>query len=192
MIGGRGGGGQGPSRLSVKSIDLIAWHVDRRQDHTHTHTHTRVCRGASGTLEVRGEIWPGGGRLCGSKRMCVCNIRLSRKGVAGSNRSPPESSPCWVISHSPGKSPRTHTHTHAHTHPRQSVPTYGPRVTGLLSNAETARRGRRVGGTPPPQPLPPRSEGVPGACGRPWAGRVRLIRPERVPAHRPFLLPGLR
>ena len=56
--------------------------------------------------------------------VCVCNIMLSRRGVAGSNRSTPRSRPRWVISHSLGNSPYTHTQTHTHTHTHTFVYTH--------------------------------------------------------------------
>ena len=64
--------GRSPGRVSVASIDLIGWQAGRQSAHTHTHTHRHTQKyTTAGGLEVQGEIWPSGGHLCGSERMCV-------------------------------------------------------------------------------------------------------------------------
>lgn len=81
--------------------------ADGRITHRYTHVESLLAR-----WRCKGKFGPVGVTSVGAS-VCVCNIMLSRRGVAGSNRSTPKSSPCWVISHSPGKSPYTHTHGEA-------------------------------------------------------------------------------
>lgn len=143
MIGRPVGRGKAPGGLSVKSIDLIVWRAGRRQDHTQTRTHIYVE-----TLLARwrceGKFGPVGVTSVGAS-VCVCNIMLSRRGVAGSNRSTPESGPCWVISHSPGKSPHTHTHGRA----RHIWPVFNKTSILMQGRRETSQqRGHRHARTP--------------------------------------------
>lgn len=106
--------------------------------------------GPRSAKKVRGgEIRPSGGVTSVGTIICVCNIMLSRRGVASSNRSTPQRRPCWVISHSSGSS---HTHarslsdpnTCTHTHRRANRGTYGPRSTGRAhKKPETEGRASR-------------------------------------------------
>ena len=120
--------GRSPGRVSVASIDLIGWQAGRQSAHTHTHTHTHTDTHRStqrlAGWRCKGKFGPVGVTSVGAS-VCVCNIMLSRRGVAGSNRSTPRSRPRWVISHSLGNSPYTHTQTHTHTHLRIHTHTHG-------------------------------------------------------------------
>lgn len=84
---------------------------------THIYIHTHICvyihTQTAGGSRCKGKFGPVGVTSVGAS-VCVCNIMLSRRGVAGSNRSTPRSRPRWVISHSLGNSPYTLTHTHTH------------------------------------------------------------------------------
>ncbi len=75
LIGWLVGRGRGPGRQRfcrehwfnrLASGQTVGAHT-----HTHTHTHTHIYIQTAGRLEVQGEIWPSGGHLCGSERMCV-------------------------------------------------------------------------------------------------------------------------
>lgn len=91
----------------------------RARARARTYTHWE----AAGGWRCKGKFGPVGVTSVGAI-VCVCNIMLSRRGVAGSNRSSPRSGPCWVISHSLGNFEYTHAHTHTHTraHTRTAKP----------------------------------------------------------------------
>lgn len=88
-----------------------------------THTHIYIYTDWLVGWRCKGKFGPVGVTSVGAS-VCVCNIMLSRRGVAGSNRSTPRSRPRWVISHSLGNSSRTQSPVHTHTHMRHIWPAF--------------------------------------------------------------------